>query len=238
MTGGPEMPREGRGRLPGPGIIVSLTPTPSSPWRAPEDIARLAEAAERGGAVAVKVDGPEAARAARRATGLPLIAVHIVRYAGGPPVITPTAAHAHELLDAGADMVEVEADSAARAALGQDAAALIAEVRALGAPVKAGVRTVADGLLAQQAGAAVIGSSTMGYGGAGAASSRPVPDLDLVAELVAGLDVPISAERGYAVLEQVRQAFVLGATFVGVGSAIADPVFLTAMFAAIRPPDR
>ena len=237
MTGDPGASHDHPPVLPGRGIIVSLTPTPTSPWHAPDDIARLAEAAERGGAVAVKVDGPGAVLAARRATALPLIAVYITGLAGGPPVITPTVAHADALLTAGADIVEVEADTTARAGLGQDAATLVAQVRALGVTVKAGVRTLSDAMLAQEAGAEVIGSSTMGYGGAGAVSRKPVPDLELVAELVSGLAVPVSAERGFSAPDAVRRAFLLGARYVAVGSAIVDPVFLTRSFTAALPPD-
>jgi N-acylglucosamine-6-phosphate 2-epimerase len=205
-------------------------PTATTPWRTLADMARLAEAAERGGAVAVKVDGPEAVRAVRTATTLPVLAVHIAEHGEGRRVITPSVGHAHDLLDAGADIVELEADAAARAALGQDVSALLGAVVDLGAPVKAGVQRVEDGVAAQRAGAALVGSSTMGYGGAG--SAAPAPDLGLVADLVAALDVPVSAERGFAALADVSRARALGARYVVVGSAITDPVFLTTSFAA------
>ena len=216
-------------RLPPPGLVVSVMPTSTTPWRTLADMARLAEAAERGGAVAVKVDGPSAVRAVRAATSLPVLAVHIAEHGDGRMVITPTVAHAHELLDAGADMVELEADAAARAAMGQDAGALLAAVAELGAPVKAGVRRVADGVAAELAGAVVVGSSVLGYGPGGAV---PGPDLGLVADLVAALDVPVSAERGFADLADVSRARGLGARYVVVGSAITDPAFLTRSFAA------
>jgi N-acylglucosamine-6-phosphate 2-epimerase len=216
-------------RLPPPGLVVSVMPTSTTPWRTLADMARLAEAAERGGAVAVKVDGPDAVRAVRGATSLPVLAVHIAEDQNGRTVITPSVAHAHDLLDAGADMVELEADAAARAAMGQDAGALLAAVAELGAPVKAGVRRVADGVAAELAGAVVVGSSVLGYGPGGAV---PGPDLGLVADLVAALDVPVSAERGFADLADVAKARALGARYVVVGSAITDPAFLTRSFAA------
>jgi N-acylglucosamine-6-phosphate 2-epimerase len=205
-------------------------PTATTPWRGLADMARLAEAAERGGAVAVKVDGPEAVRAVREATSLPVLAVHIAEDQNGRTVITPSVGHAHDLLDAGADMVELEADAAARAALGQDVGALLRAVADLGAPVKAGVRRVEDGVTAQLAGAVVVGSSVLGYGGG--VTTVPGPDLALVADLVAALDVPVSAERGFGAPADVGRARALGARYVVVGSAITDPAFLTRSFAA------
>jgi N-acylglucosamine-6-phosphate 2-epimerase len=218
-------------RLPPAGLVVSVMPTPTTPWRTLGDIARLAEAAERGGAVAVKVDGPAAVRSVRAATSLPVFAVHIAEGRDGRTVITPSVGHAHDLLEAGADLVELEADADARAALGQDVGGLLRAVADLGAPVKAGVRRVADGVTAQQAGAVVVGSSVLGYG-RGVASTAPGPDLALVADLVAALDVPVSAERGFGAMADVQRARALGARYVVVGSAITDPAHLTRSFAA------
>lgn len=212
------------------GLVVSLTPSAHSPWREPYDIARLAVSAEAGGAVAVKVDGPSAVRAARAATSLPVCAVWIDYDHPSGISITPTVRHAQELADAGADIIEIEADGQARRAAGQDVPQLIGELLALGVPVKAGVQTVADGLVAQDAGASIVGSSTSGYG-TGAPAAATLPDLGLARDLVRALRVPVTAERGYSDVDVVRRAFELGVHAVVVGSAITDPFFLTMRFA-------
>ncbi|MFC8076965.1 N-acetylmannosamine-6-phosphate 2-epimerase [Streptomyces sp. NPDC057307] len=215
--------------IPG-GLIVSLTPSPRSPWQSVEDVVRLAAAAQAGGAVAVKVDGPDAVRAVKRAVpGLFVLAVSIDGSHGGVVRITPTPAHAAALADAGADVVELEADSAARRHDGQDLFELVASFVALGRPVKAGVPGIDDARTAVAAGAAIVSSSTMGY--PAKADAGPLPDLALVHTLVAAAGVPVVAERGYATPEEVRAAFAAGAHAVVVGSAIVDPVWLTARFA-------
>ncbi|WP_333767242.1 N-acetylmannosamine-6-phosphate 2-epimerase [Streptomyces sp. IBSBF 2435] len=212
------------------GLIVSLTPSPQSPWQSTEDAVRLAAAAQAGGAVAVKVDGPDAVRAVKRALpGFPVLAVNIDGSHGGAVRITPTLEHAAALVHAGADVVELEADSAARRHDGQDLAELVASFVALGRPVKAGVPGIDDARTAVAAGAAIVSSSTMGY--PAKANTGPLPDLGLVATLVAGAGVPVVAERGYSTLDDVRAAMDAGAHAVVVGSAIADPVWLTARFA-------
>ncbi|MFE3252979.1 N-acetylmannosamine-6-phosphate 2-epimerase [Streptomyces sp. NPDC059209] len=212
------------------GLIVSLTPSPQSPWHHVDDVVRLAAAAQAGGAVAVKVDGPDAVRAVKRAVpGLFLLAVSIDGSHGGVVRITPTPGHAAALVDAGADVVELEADSAARRHDGQDLSELIASFVALGRPVKAGVPGIGDARTAVAAGAAIVSSSTMGY--PAKADTGPLPDLGLVEALVAAAGVPVVAERGYSTPDDVRAAFAAGAHAVVVGSAIVDPVWLTARFA-------
>ncbi|MFJ1586591.1 N-acetylmannosamine-6-phosphate 2-epimerase [Streptomyces sp. NPDC088197] len=214
------------------GLIVSLTPSPQSPWQNIDDVVRLAAAAQAGGAVAVKMDGPDAVRAVKRAVpGFPVLAVSIDGSHGGVVRITPTLDHAAGLVDAGADVVELEADAAARRHDGQDLAELVASFVALGKPVKAGVPGIDDARTAVEAGAAIVSSSTMGY--PAKADSGPLPDLGLVATLVAGAGVPVVAERGYSTPDDVRAALAAGAHAVVVGSAIVDPVWLTARFAGV-----
>jgi len=200
---------------------------------APYDVARLAEAAALGGAVAVKVDGPDAVRAVRLAVpGLVVLAVSIDD-AHGLVRITPTVEHAAELVEAGADVVELEADAASRRKEGHDVADIVRQMCALGTPVKAGVACVADALSAQEAGAAMVSSSTMGY--PARATAGPLPDIGLVALLCGAVRVPVVAERGYSTPDHVQAAFRAGAHSVVVGSAIADPVWLTKQFVAATP---
>jgi N-acylglucosamine-6-phosphate 2-epimerase len=208
------------------GLIVSLTPAPQSPWQRPDDIARLAAAVAEGGAVAVKVDGPDAIRAVKALMpSLTVLAVNIDDTIGAANRITPTVDHARALVDAGADIVELEADAAKRRLDGQDIAAMIAAFVALGKPVKAGVGLVQDAVTAVAAGAAYVSSSTSGY--TPEVAAMKLPDIQLVRALVGAVGVPVVAERGYASPDHIRSALDAGARAVVVGSAIVDPVWLT-----------
>lgn len=213
------------------GLIVSLTPAPRSPWQRTDDIARLAAAAAEGGAVAVKVDGPDAVKAVKALVpGFTVLAVNIDDSTGAANRITPTVEHARRLVDAGADVVELEADAAKRRRDGQDLFDLVAAFVELGRPVKAGVALPEDAVTAVRAGAAYVSSSTSGY--TPEVARLKLPDIGLVARLVAAVEVPVIAERGYSTPEEVRAALDAGALAVVVGSAIVDPVWLTARFAA------
>ena len=211
------------------GLIVSLTPSPQSPWQKPEDVARLAVAAAEGGAVAVKVDGPDAVRAVKALLpDFTVLAVNIDDSHGGVVRITPTLAHARAIADAGADVVELEADAGKRREIGQDLFALISEFAALGLPVKAGVGLVEDAVTAMRAGAAYVSSSTSGY--TPEVAKLKLPDIGLVRSLVQAVNVPVIAERGYSEPGDVHAALEAGALAVVVGSAIVDPVWLTRRF--------
>jgi putative N-acetylmannosamine-6-phosphate epimerase len=211
------------------GLIVSLTPSPRSPWKRPDDIARLAAAAAEGGAVAVKVDGPHAVKAVKALSPkLIVLAVNIDDSHGGVVRITPTTAHARALVDAGADVIELEADAEKRRMDGQDLFELISELALLGPPVKAGVGRSEDAMLAVRAGASYVSSSTAGY--TPDVAKMKLPDIDLVVALVRAVAVPVIAERGYSTPQDVRAALDAGALAVVVGSAIVDPVWLTRHF--------
>lgn len=213
------------------GIIVSCQPSATSPWRTPEQVAVLALAAERGGAIAVRVDGPEAVKACRRATSLPIIGIYTDPAADRAVAITPTLRHGLALVEAGADIVALDATQQSRTLDGQDLAELILELkRQSGVPIMADVAALADGLAAVSAGADLVGSSTSGYVGA---ASATFPNLRLVEELTENLRVPIIAERGYVTEEHVESAFLAGAYAVVIGSVITDPVFITSRFAKL-----
>lgn len=216
------------------GLIVSLTPSVETPWREPADLVRLAAAAARGGAVAVKVDGPDAAAAVKAALpDLPLIAVHLDYSRGVNVWITRTRDQALVLRDAGADIVELGFDTASRRADGQDPAALLNALAADGVVTKANVGSAEDARVAAGEGVVAIGSSMMGY------PPKPgmrLPDIELVAELVAATPVPVVAERGYSEPEHIRSALAAGARAVVVGSAIVDPFWLTRRLAGALNP--
>ena len=128
-------------------------------------------------------------------------------------------------------MIELEADVEKRRRNGQDISKLIGDMIQLGVPVKAGVGHPKDGIVAVQAGATFVSSSTSGY--TPEVEKMKLPDIGLVAALVRSVSAPVIAERGYSTPADVRAALDAGALAVVVGSAIVDPVWLTRRFVRI-----
>jgi N-acylglucosamine-6-phosphate 2-epimerase len=216
----------------GGGLVVSCQARDGHPFERPDLIAVMARCAELAGAVGLRICGPEDIRAVRSATSLPIIGLEKVQ-GRHRPLITPSYDDAARLVEAGADVValEVTAEGAT------DPGALVQRVtERLGVPVLADVSTVDEGLLAWDAGAAVVGSTLAGY----TLYTGPTldePDVALVAELHRhGLTV--AAEGRYRTAAQVSAAFGAGASFVVVGGAITDPLAIAKRLVAATPQSR
>src|SRR4051794_39613545 len=91
------------------GLVVSCQAGPGHPMRHRSSIVALAECARDGGAHGLRVDGIDSVRAVRERIDLPVIAIKKQFRPGRRPFITPTFEDCAELVDAGADVVAVEA---------------------------------------------------------------------------------------------------------------------------------
>ncbi|HET8591603.1 MAG TPA: N-acetylmannosamine-6-phosphate 2-epimerase, partial [Nakamurella sp.] len=114
---------------------------------------------------------------------------------------------------------------------GSTVAQAVAAVHAAGRLVMADVATVEEGVAAAAAGSDLISTTLAGYPGP---SPIPAgPDLQLVADLRAALPgAAITAEGRYRTPEEAAAAMRAGADAVIVGTAITDPAWITARFAA------
>lgn len=216
------------------GLVVSCQPLPDEPddpMRDPYVQARVAAAAVRGGAVAIRANGTADIAAIRATVDVPVIG--LIKDGAAGVYITPTAAHALEVAAAGADIVAVDATDRPR----PDGRAFADTVRAVhartNALVLADVSTVEEGVAAAAAGADAVATTLSGY----TPASPPTegPDLALVARLAALLPVPVIAEGRYRTTEQIERAFAAGAHAVVMGNAITSPLWLTRRFAAACP---
>jgi N-acylglucosamine-6-phosphate 2-epimerase len=208
-------------------LIVSCQAHGDHPLRDTSMISALAQCAERGGAAAIRADGPEDIRSIREAVSLPIVGIYKVA-CGSRFFITPTLGHARNVVAAGADMVAVEATLEYRPDQG-DLETLIRRIREeLGVPVVADISTFEEALRARKSGAELVATTLSGY--TRDSPEREEPDLDLVKKL-AEASVPVVAEGHVRTPEQVGELFNRGAHSVVVGTAITDPVTITSWFA-------
>jgi N-acylglucosamine-6-phosphate 2-epimerase len=213
------------------GLIVSCQAHNDHPLRDPLMISALAVCAERGGAIGIRADGAANVRAVREKVSLPVVGIRKVMRAGERSFITPTLEHAREVVEAGADVVALEAARENRA--DDEVSVLIRRVREeLGVPVMADVSTFGEGLRAWEAGAEYVATTLSGY--TPQSPRREGPDLDLVAGL-ANAGIRVVAEGHVRTPKQVRMLFDSGAYAVVVGTAITDPISITSRFAQAAP---
>lgn len=210
------------------GLIVSCQALADEPLYGAEIMARLALAAQQGGAVAIRANTPVDIQAIRAAVDLPLIGLYKEEIPGYPVYITPTLDHARQVAAAGAEIIAIDATARPRPQPGTLADFIAAIHEETGCLVLADIATADEGIAAQVAGADLVSTTMSGYT---ADSPRLAgPDLDLVKRLAAVLTVPLLAEGRFKLPEEVNQALAFGATAVVVGGAITRPQQITRWF--------
>lgn len=215
-----------RGRL-----IVSCQAPDGSPLRDPGIIAAIAEAATMAGAAAVRVNSAAHVAAVRERVSVPIIGLEKV-VVDGVQWITPTADRARALVDAGADIVALDATRRPRPGL-PDVDDLLPAVRDLGISVMADIDDVAAGRHAESLGADLVGTTLSGYTTVPQNRSGG-PDLELVSAL-AGTSARVIAEGRIKTPAELTAAFEAGAFAVVVGTSITEPMALTRRYLAAIP---
>ncbi|GGO38657.1 N-acetylmannosamine-6-phosphate 2-epimerase [Deinococcus humi] len=206
------------------GLIVSCQANPDSPLRDPYIISRLALAAEKGGAVGLRVQGLEDVEAVRAVTALPIIGLTKTDRDDTEVYITPTAAEGVRLAELGAQIVALDATSRPRP---EALAEMFAAIHAAGALVMGDISTLDEARAAYDQGADIVSTTLSGY----TPYSRQLagPDWELMQELH-GAGLTFVAEGRLNSPADAAQSMQLGASFVVVGSAITRPDVITGWF--------
>ncbi|GAA1889563.1 N-acetylmannosamine-6-phosphate 2-epimerase [Streptomyces durmitorensis] len=208
-------------------LIVSCQAPPGDPMRDTGTLVRLARSAAAGGGAAIRANEPEVVAAVAAAVDLPVIGLWKDGDTG--VYITPTVRHALAIAEAGAAVVAADATDRPRPD-GSTFAELVTAVHAAGALVMADVSTLAEGVAAAAQGADFVSTTLSGY--VPGTPQQTGPDLTLVADLAAAIDVPVVAEGRINTPEDAAAALARGAHCVVVGTAITAPTALTARFVA------
>jgi N-acylglucosamine-6-phosphate 2-epimerase len=220
------------------GVIVSCQAPEDSPLNDPSVISAMALAAQRQGAVGVRINGPENIRATRARVSIPIIGIHKVVIPPSPVYITPTREIAEHLRDCGADIIALDATLRPRPD-GLSIEQLLAELRGtLGIPIMADIAREEESLVAARTGTVdLIATTLAGY--TEESLGTPLPALDLVERLVHSLrefgPLPVICEGGIETPAQVARCFTLGAFAVVVGTAITGIEPLARRFTAAAP---
>lgn len=219
-------------------LIVSAQAPAGHALRDSQVLARLAAAAEQGGAAAIRcggVGGIADIEAVLAAVTVPVIG--LTKEGSQGVYITPTADAVRRVAATGAQIVAFDATARERPD-GSTVAGLIELAHDLGALTMADVATAEEGIAAAQAGADIVSTTLAGYTpDTAAVAASGQPDLALISRLRELLDrdgpgrVLLCAEGRYHSPEQARSALTRGADTVVVGTAITDIAWVTARYA-------
>lgn len=218
------------------GLIVSCQAPEDSPLNDPYVISAMALAAERHGAVGVRINGPENIRATRQRVSIPIIGIEKVVSEESPVYITPTFAAAERLKTSGADIIALDATRRPRPD-GDKIEDLISRIQGrLELPVMADIATLEEGLFVSDWGADIVATTLCGY--TEETRGEDLPAFGLLQSLTKRLDVPVICEGGLGTPDDVERAFDIGAFAVVVGTAITGIDQLVKNFVAAAPAHR
>lgn len=213
-----------RGRL-----IVSCQAYPGEPMRDPRTMAQVAAAVQSGGAAAVRAQGLEDIAQVSAAVDVPVIGIWKDGSEG--VFITPTLDHCLAVIEAGADILALDATDRPRPD-GRTFAQTVAAVRERwDGPIMADCDSLDSALAAAELGCELVGTTLSGY--TGARASTDGPDLELLRALAGRLGEGslLVAEGRVHTPAQAQAALEAGADAVVVGTAITHPSSITRWFA-------
>ncbi len=210
------------------GLIVSCQAPEGSPLHGKGLMAVMAQAAEAGGAAAIRAEGLADIRSIKAAVSIPVLGLIKLITKDTPVIITPLIEQVGQLIDAGADMIAVDASLRKRLD-GSTGPEFVARARELGIPILGDIDTLEAAVASEKAGADAVSTTISGYTNGVVPKT---PDIDLVGECARACKIPVIAEGRYYTPEDVAKAFKAGAWSVCVGGAITDPLLSTKRFIA------
>ena len=206
------------------GLIVSCQALEGEALHGADMMARMALAAVRGGAVAIRANSPDDVAAIRAQVSVPVIGLWKRDLPGFDVRITPRLSDALALADAGADIIACDATDRPHPE-GRSDELIAAIIKETSTPILADVATVKEAEAAITAGASFAATTLSGY------VELPTPedpDIALVAELSSAIGSERTiAEGRYRTASQIAAALRAGALAVCVGGAITRPTEIT-----------
>lgn len=210
-------------------LIVSCQALDSEPLYSSKIMARMAVAAQEGGAGGIRANSPCDIQEIKAAVDLPIIGLYKVVYDDSDVYITPTMKEVDALMTVGADIIAVDATKRVRPN-GQTFEEFFKEVKQKypHQMFMADTSCYEEGLKARELGFDLIGTTMSGY--TKYTKGTKLPNFDLMKKYVETLDMPIIAEGGIWTPEQFKAALDLGVWAAVVGTAITRPREITKHF--------
>lgn len=209
-------------------LIVSCQALEDEPLHGSEIMAKMALAAKKGGAVAIRANSGIDIKAIKKEVDLPIIGLVKKDYDDSEVYITPTKKEIDELIDAGVDVIALDA-TFRRRPNNVSLEELIDYIHTHNILVLADISNLEEGINACKYGADMISTTLSGYTPYTEAQNDS-PDFELVKELLKETDKPIFAEGRIQTPEEAVKMFEYGAHSVVVGSAITRPRLITEKF--------
>ena len=215
------------------GLIVSSQALDGNPLKNSESLAVMAEAAEKGGAVAIRANGFLNVLAMKNRVKVPIIGLNKFQDSEGTTIITPTFESAAEVARAGAEVIAMDC-TFRKSEIREDPAEMIKRIHdELGLEVMADISNLEEALWAEKMGADYISTTLAGY-----TKDKPylphekyTPNFPLIKEILeCGVKIPVIAEGRFWRPEDLSFALKMGVHAIVIGKAITNPMAITEYF--------
>ena len=212
-------------------LIVSCQALPDEPLHSSFIMGRMAKAAKEGGACGIRANSREDIEEIKRNVELPIIGIVKKEYADSPVYITPTMREVDALVEAGADIIALDATGPRR----PDGVLLddfVEEIRNRypGQPLMADCSTVEEVLHADRLGFDFLGTTLVGYTEQSAGKQIEENDFEIIRQILEMVNHPVIAEGNINTPQKARRVLEIGCYSVVVGSIITRPQVITRTF--------
>lgn len=212
-------------------LIVSCQALPDEPLHSSFIMGRMAKAAKEGGACGIRANSREDIEEIKRYVELPIIGIVKKEYADSPVYITPTMREVDALVEAGADIIALDATGSRRpgGVLLDD---FVEEIRNRypGQPLMADCSTVEEVLHADRLGFDFLGTTLVGYTEQSAGKQIEENDFEIIRQILEKVNHPVIAEGNINTPQKARRVLEIGCYSVVVGSIITRPQVITRTF--------
>lgn len=211
-------------------LIVSCQAYMGEPLRHPETMAQMARACELGGAAAIRCQGLSDIAAIKGRVEVPVIGLWKEGHEG--VYITPTLRHALAVVNAGADIVALDATDRPRPD-GRTFEETVAGIRAQADTlIMADCMTIEDIRRGVAAGCDLV-STTLSHNKAAIDTTLAEgPDIPILQQAVSEFPgFPVICEGHIHTVDDAKSAMDAGAWAIVVGTAITHPTSITSWFA-------
>ncbi|WP_430535744.1 N-acetylmannosamine-6-phosphate 2-epimerase [Listeria rocourtiae] len=214
------------------GLIVSCQALEDEPLHSSHIMAKMALAAEIGGAVGIRANTAVDIVAIKAEVGLPVIGIHKKNYGACPVFITPTMTEVDEIVASGAEVVAMDGTSRVRPD-GTVIAELFPEIRRKYPKqlFMADVATLEEAVEAERLGFDFVAPTLFGYTEETDGKKIADDDFALLRQMVREIRVArVIAEGNVLTPEIAKKIQDIGVFAIVVGGAITRPQLITARF--------
>lgn len=215
------------------GLIVSSQALEGNPFRNSEALALMAEAAQLGGAAAIRANGVEDITAMKKRVTIPIIGIDKKKDPTGRTVITPDFEGSKAIAKAGADIIALDV-TFFPSTIREDPKEHIKRIHEeLGLLVMADISTFEEAVFAAEIGADAVSTTLAGYVPNALHTDEELytPNFKLISDIAnAKLPAKLVAEGRFWNPADLKKAYEIGADAVVIGKAITNPMAITKYF--------